>query len=316
MWSRLATNGLADREAADLDLLDLEVPDLRPADGEAADAEPADREAADGGGADGQRPDRQCTFCFGPYLARHRATVPLLACGALTTLLTLIHASWERPHRILDAFGDHVEVLEVEALAGDPLPPHDEIDGVVAMGGPMNVDDVEAHPALADEREWLAQAVERQIPVLGICLGAQLLARALGAEVRTGERAEIGFASVQVSDPNDPLVGGLAPEATVLQWHRDVFDLPPGARSLASSAATAHQAFRIGNAWGILFHPEADAEMVESWLRVPEMVMDAGRVIGLGAGGLLPSQAEDLEADLVRRTTPGFRAFAELVEAR
>jgi GMP synthase (glutamine-hydrolysing) len=207
-------------------------------------------------------------------------------------------------------------VLEVEATAGDPLPPHDEVDGVVAMGGPMGATDVAAHPALADERKWLAEAVDRQIPILGVCLGAQLLALALGAEVRQGERPEIGFATVSVKDPDDPLLGALAPEATVLHWHSDVFDLPQGARTLASSAATAHQAFRLGNAWGVLFHPEADAEMVEAWMKVPEMVMEAGRAIGLGASGLLPSQCEDLEADLVRRTDPGFRAFAQLVEAR
>jgi hypothetical protein len=79
---------------------------------------------------------------------------------------------------------------------------------------------------------------------------------------------------------------------------------------------TEHQAFRYGNAWGVLFHPEADAALVESWLKIPEMVMEAGRAIGLGASGLLPSQAEDLEPALLARTTPGFHAFAELVEAR
>jgi GMP synthase (glutamine-hydrolysing) len=228
----------------------------------------------------------------------------------------LIHASWERPHRIREAFGPATRLLEVEAVAGEPLPSVDEIDGIVAMGGPMSACHLEAHPELEAECELLAEAVDRQVPVLGICLGAQLLARALGAEVRPGPRPEIGFAGVRVSDRNDPLLGALAPEATVLHWHADVFDLPEGARSLAHSAATEHQAFRYGNAWGVLFHPEADAAMVEAWLQVPEMVMEAGRAIGLGASGLLPSQAEDLEADLVSRTTPGFRAFAELVEAR
>jgi GMP synthase (glutamine-hydrolysing) len=234
----------------------------------------------------------------------------------LTTVLVLIHASWERPHRIREAFGAGTRLLEVEAVAGDPLPSLEEIDGIVAMGGPMSAGRPGAHPELDAECELLAEAVDLQVPVLGICLGAQLLARALGATVRPGRRAEIGFASVRVTDPNDPLIGALAPEATVLHWHSDVFDLPEGARSLASSAATEHQAFRYGNAWGVLFHPEADAAMVEAWLQVPEMVMEAGRAIGLGASGLLPSQAEDLEADLLARTTPGFRAFAELVEAR
>jgi GMP synthase (glutamine-hydrolysing) len=233
----------------------------------------------------------------------------------LATLLVLIHASWERPHRILDAFGERTEVRIVEALAGEPLPGHDEVDGVVAMGGPMNVDDLVGYPALATEREWLAEAVGRDIPLLGICLGAQLLARALGARVRRGKRPEIGFATVEVGDPHDPIVGALAPSTTVFHWHRDVFDLPAGARPLASSAQTEYQAFRYGRAWGVLFHPEADSDLVEGWLRVPEMVMEAGHVVGLGAAGLLPSQAEDLEPGLIERTAPGLRAFAEIVES-
>jgi GMP synthase (glutamine-hydrolysing) len=232
----------------------------------------------------------------------------------LATLLTLIHASWERPHRILDAFGPETEVLAVETLAGDPLPDHDSVSGVVAMGGPMNVDDP-AHPGLAEEREWIAEAVARRMPVLGICLGAQLLARSLGARVVRGERPEIGFAHIDVRDPHDPVVGAMAPETTVFHWHGDVFELPEGAVSLASSARTEHQAFRYGNAWGLLFHPEADAALVESWMEVPQMVMEAGAAIGLGAAGLLPSQAEELEEELARRTQPGLRAFAEMVEA-
>jgi GMP synthase (glutamine-hydrolysing) len=233
----------------------------------------------------------------------------------VTKLLSLVHASWENPHRILDAFGD-AEVIQVETIAGDPLPSHDEVDGVVAMGGPMGAADVSGYPTLGDEREWLAEAVRREMPVLGICLGAQLLALALGAGVRKGVRPEIGFAHVDVHDPTDPVIGGLAPRTDVLHWHDDVFDLPEGAVSLASSAITEHQAFRYGNAWGVLFHPEADAAMVESWLKVPAMVMEAGRAIGLGASGLLPSQAEELEPVLVGRTTHGFHAFAELVESR
>lgn len=232
----------------------------------------------------------------------------------MTKLLTLIHASWERPHRILDAFDD-IEVIEVEALAGDLLPPHAEIGGVVAMGGPMNVDDLERFPALVDEREWIAEAVRREMPVLGICLGAQLLARALDAEVWPGGAPEIGFGPVEVKDPADPVLGGLAPSATVLHWHGDVFDLPEGAESLASSAKTEHQAFRLGNAWGVLFHPEADAKLVESWLEVPEMAEEGRRAIGSEVAGRLLADAEDLGPEL-ERTAPGLRAFARLVEAR
>jgi Glutamine amidotransferase class-I len=112
------------------------------------------------------------------------------------TLLAVQHVPWEGPHRILDACGA-LEVKTVKPLAGQPLPAHEEVAGAVFMGGPMNVDEVERFPALAAEREWLVGAVERGMPVLGICLGAQLLARALGAEVKLGKAAEIGFAPVR-----------------------------------------------------------------------------------------------------------------------
>jgi GMP synthase (glutamine-hydrolysing) len=230
------------------------------------------------------------------------------------TLLAVQHAPWEGPHRILDACGA-LHVRTAKPLAGQPLPPHEEVAGAVVMGGPMNVDEVERFPALAAERDWLAEAVRRELPLLGICLGAQLLARALGAEVRAGEEPELGFAAVQVSDPDDPLLGGLAPSTDVLHWHGDVFDLPAGAQPLASSARTEHQAFRAGNAWGVLFHPEADSALVEAWLAVPEMIDEARGALGDDGIRALPERASAAEPALVERTTPGFEAFARLVAA-
>ncbi|HEX4668410.1 MAG TPA: type 1 glutamine amidotransferase [Solirubrobacterales bacterium] len=230
------------------------------------------------------------------------------------TLVAIQHVPWEGPHRILDACGA-LHVHTVKPLAGQPLPAHDEVGGAVVMGGPMNVDEVERFPGLGAEREWLAEAARREMPVLGICLGAQLLARALGAEVRPGEGKEIGFAPVEVSDPDDPVLGGLAPSSDVLHWHGDVFDLPDGAHPLASSALTEHQAFRFGNAWGALFHPEADFALVEAWLAVPEMIDEAVEALGNKGTQALPDRAAAVEAPLVERTTPGFAAFAGLVAA-
>lgn len=228
------------------------------------------------------------------------------------TLLLIQHVPWEGPHRILDACGA-LRVKTVKPLSGQPLPAHEEVAGAVVMGGPMNVDEVGRFPALAREREWLAGAVERGMPVLGICLGAQLLARALGAEVRAGESPEIGFAPVEVFDPDDPLLGRLAPSSEVLHWHGDVFDLPPGAEHLASSERTECQAFRAGNGWGVLFHPEADLALVAAWLAVPEMIEEAVAALGDEGEHALPERAAELEDALVGRTTPGFEAFAEIV---
>ena len=230
------------------------------------------------------------------------------------TLLVVQHVPWEGPHRILD-FCEELRVKTVKPLAGQSLPAHEEVAGAVFMGGPMGVDEVDRFPALAVEREWLAAAVERGMPVLGICLGAQLLARALGAEVRPGEAAEIGFAPVEIADPDDRLLGGLAPRSEVLHWHGDAFDLPAGARHLASSERTACQAFRAGNAWGVLFHPEADLALVEAWLTVPEMIEEAVAALGDAGEHELPERAAALEAALVQRTTPGLAAFAEIVAA-
>jgi GMP synthase (glutamine-hydrolysing) len=229
-------------------------------------------------------------------------------------LLAVQHVPWEGPHRILDACGK-LQVKTVKPLAGQSLPDHGEVAGAVVMGGPMNVDEVERFPALAVEREWLAEAVGQGMPVLGICLGAQLLARALGAEVRAREEPEIGFAPVEVSDPDDPLLGGLAPRSEVLHWHGDVFDLPDGAQHLASSERTECQAFRAGNAWGVLFHPEADFALVEAWLAVPEMIEEACAALGDEGEHALPERAAELEEALIERTAPGFAAFAEIVAA-
>jgi GMP synthase (glutamine-hydrolysing) len=227
-------------------------------------------------------------------------------------LLVIQHVSWEGPHRILDAC-EGLEVRTVEPLAGDSLPSHAEVSGALVMGGPMNVDEVGRYPGLAGEREWLAEAVRLEMPVLGICLGAQLLARALGAEVRAGEGAEIGFAPVEIHDATDPVLGALAPRTTVLHWHGDVFDLPDGAARLASSAKTDLQAFRRDNAWGVLFHPEADATLVDAWLAEPEMAEEARAALGLGAAAELRRQAGEAQGPLTDRSTPGFRAFTGLV---
>ena len=232
--------------------------------------------------------------------------------AARPTLLVIQHVPWETPHRILDACGA-LELRTVEPLAGDRLPNHSEVAGAVVMGGPMNVDEVERFPALAAEREWLAEAARREVPVLGICLGAQLLARALGAEVRVGKEPEIGFAPVQIHEPTDPVVGALAPEATVLHWHGDVFDLPDGAVPLASSAETEHQAFRHGNAWGLLFHAEADAVLVKKWLAETTMRDEAVAALGADAPALLQRQVREAEPELIDRSAKGFEAFAALL---
>jgi GMP synthase (glutamine-hydrolysing) len=155
--------------------------------------------------------------------------------------------------------------------------------GLVVMGGPMNVDEVKKYPFLAEEVRWLERAVEAGLPILGVCLGAQLLAKALGARVYPNKIKEIGWYEVELlpAAGDDPLLGSLGSSTltpalsqgereesvTVFQWHGDTFDLPKGAQRLARSELCENQAFRYGRAaYGLQFHLEVTAEIIESWL--------------------------------------------------
>jgi GMP synthase (glutamine-hydrolysing) len=141
--------------------------------------------------------------------------------------------------------------------------------GLVILGGPMNVDETEKYPHLAQEVELIKQALAAGLPTLGICLGAQLMAKALGAKVYPNGVKEIGWYSAELTPhaDRDPLFEGGGKQITVFQWHGDTFDLPPGTVRLASSKLCRNQAFRYGrSAYGLQFHIEMTAELIESWL--------------------------------------------------
>lgn len=236
-----------------------------------------------------------------------------MAALAAGRALIVTHVPWEGPHRIADALSAAGLELDVRRpLEGDALPDHDEVAAAVFMGGPMNVDDTDRHPALATEREWIAEAVLRDLPLLGVCLGSQLLARALGAEVRPGAAPEIGWGEVEVADAEDLLLLHLSPRTEVLHWHGDVFDLPPGATLLARSAQTPVQAFRRGNAWGLLFHAEADAELTALWLSESSMREEAAAALGESGPATIAARADAISASIISRTTPLFHRFATL----
>ncbi|MBI4358723.1 MAG: gamma-glutamyl-gamma-aminobutyrate hydrolase family protein [Candidatus Omnitrophica bacterium] len=141
-------------------------------------------------------------------------------------------------------------------------------DFVISMGGPMNVDETERYPFLLCERKLILKAVQTGIPVLGICLGAQMIARALGAPVYRGSQKEIGWYPIELSREaeQDPVFGTLEDRRPVVfQWHGDTFDLPQGAVRLASSDLYPNQAFRFGHSYGLQFHIEMTREMILDW---------------------------------------------------
>lgn len=149
-----------------------------------------------------------------------------------------------------------------------PLGPEEwrEAELVVVLGGPIAAYDTRGYPFLGDQIAGLRARLASQRPTLGLCLGAQLMARALGAQVRAGTR-EIGWAPVALTEAG--AASCLAPldGVPVLHWHGDTFDIPPGGELLARTDATAHQAFRHGaHALALQFHPEADPARIEAWL--------------------------------------------------
>ena len=186
----------------------------------------------------------------------------------------LQHVAHEGPGSIDGVLGDAgIEVVVVRLDRGDPVPSVAALGGLVVMGGPMGVADGDAHPWLAPERDLLRTAVDRDLPVLGVCLGAQQLAAALGAEVTNGAADEVGAGRVALTDHGrrDPVFGpeyhGLSGTTVpCVHWHRDTFGLPGGSVHLAATRRYPHQAFRVGTrAYGLQFHVEVDHALAAAW---------------------------------------------------
>jgi GMP synthase (glutamine-hydrolysing) len=140
-------------------------------------------------------------------------------------------------------------------------------DGLILMGGPMSAND--DLPYLRRELELIGEAASAGLPILGVCLGAQLIAKALGARVYKNRVKEIGWYPVQWTEAatRDPLHQGLSGADTVFHWHGETFDLPPGAELLACSEACRHQAYRVGsNIYGLQYHLEVTPDMIADWL--------------------------------------------------
>ncbi|MCA1823219.1 MAG: type 1 glutamine amidotransferase [Mycobacteriales bacterium] len=231
-------------------------------------------------------------------------------------LLALTHAT----HEGLGALADWLpaaglDIDEVAPHRGDDVPTGlDDHAGLLVMGGPMGVRDVDRHPWLADEMALLRTAVAAGQPVLGVCLGAQLLAAALGGVVeRARAGPEIGAMHVYPTPVAraDPLFASVPPISPVVQWHYDeIVSLPPAAEHLASSPQCPHQAFRVGAvAWGLQFHVEASPAVVADWTAVDA---DALRRDGRDPDGVI-AEVSASWADIEHTWQPVARRWAAIV---
>jgi GMP synthase (glutamine-hydrolysing) len=201
------------------------------------------------------------------------------------TLLVLQHIACEPPAAFEDELRDRgLDLVRVELDEGEEIPAGD-FAAIVVMGGPMGAYEADAHPWLAGEKRYIREAVESDVPVWGVCLGAQLLAASLGARVYKGPEAEVGLLPVELTEAaaDDPVFTGMPPSFPTLQWHGDTFDLPEGATLLAHSPAYRNQAFRVGRSYGLQFHVEVTPELAAEWGEVPAYAESLEAILGPGA---------------------------------
>ncbi|MFN0118428.1 MAG: type 1 glutamine amidotransferase [Elusimicrobiota bacterium] len=172
-------------------------------------------------------------------------------------IFLLYHSPTETGGLILEALRNlNLPFQEIYLFKGDPLPSINEVSGLVVMGGPMNVYEEEKYSFLAQETDLIRGIISMNKPVLGICLGSQLIAKALGAKVFKNPVKEVGWHPIEWNGS----------QITVLHWHGDTFDLPLGSTLLASSIHCKNQAFKLSDhTLGLQFHLEATPEMIKNW---------------------------------------------------
>lgn len=224
----------------------------------------------------------------------------------MAEVLVLQHEDCEPLGTIEDALrAAGLSFRYVRGYTGEPVPGDiTDAPGLVVMGGPMGAYETERYPFLVDEMRLIEQALAHNVPILGVCLGSQLLASVLGASVRPSGRQEIGWHPITRTGTaaDDPLGRTLPPRFMGFHWHGDMFDVPPGAARLAFSDPTPCQAFRYGeSAYGVQFHMEITEAIARDWTR-----LFAGELAGAGlnAASILDALPDHLPA--LRQTARAF----------
>jgi GMP synthase (glutamine-hydrolysing) len=232
------------------------------------------------------------------------------------TILVLQHAACEPPAAYEDELAARrIPLHRVLLDEGHQLPDWRAYAAILVMGGPMGAYEDSRHPWLLDEKRLIAEAVRAGTPYWGVCLGAQLLAAALGAQVAPGPRAELGVLPVEVAPAAaaDPVFAEAPPSFPTLQWHGDTFQLPPGAIQLARSTAYEHQAFVLGRAYALQFHLEVTDSLAEEWMRIPAYAAELEELSGPGSPTRLLEQVRASSPQSIPLARALFSRWLELV---
>ena len=203
----------------------------------------------------------KCQRSFGSTMNKTQRIKPVLI---------VQHAPYEHPaviRRALESQG--TQTITIHPYLNETFPSHKEISGMISLGGSMHANDDQTHPWIPKECALLRACVTEQLPVVGVCLGGQMMARALGGRVEKNTAVELGWFPIHLNEAGkaDPVLGSAGDSPTVYHWHEDTFHLPADATLLAYSKACPRQAYRIGDkAYGFQFHPEADHQLLHEWL--------------------------------------------------
>jgi GMP synthase-like glutamine amidotransferase len=227
-------------------------------------------------------------------------------------ILVFQHVASEHPGSFRDVMAKHGHTMhQVELDEGEAIPPLDGFDILLVMGGPMDVWETDKHPWLLDEIAAIRAWVSAGRPYLGMCLGHQLLAVAMGGHVALMTTPEVGMAQVPLQP--DPIFSGVPALCTCFQWHgAEIKQLPPGARILAANDGCPIQAFAIGPyAYGLQFHMELTETTAEEWGALPEYAAALERVKGPGA---LPVIQADVAANFPALQSAAHRIFENFLK--
>ena len=231
-------------------------------------------------------------------------------------VLVLQHIACEPPGVYEDVLLERgASIHRVELDEGESLPDWRGFDAIVAMGGPMSVNDEDALPWLAAEKRAIGEAVRAGTPFWGVCLGVQLLAASLGARVYPGAVPEVGLLPVEITPEGraDPVFADAPDDLVTLQWHGDTFDLPDGAVRLAGSPAYPNQAFRFGAAYGVQFHLEVSPEMAREWADVPAYTTSLEQTLGPGSAAGFMRGIEERSGEMLQHGRSLFERWLNAV---